>query len=122
MYIFDFNIQSGLGHPICPVGPIGVHRGIVDVGPHVTESGEPLTVHLRPVLELQLQRPLKPVTLSLIRGRKRNPMQKFIQGWRNVLKPLANIGHKMHKGCSRYFLIFDYVSLPIKRYYNISVD
>ena len=63
----------------------------------VTESGEPLTVHPRPHVELQLQRPFDHVTPSSVRGRK-NPMRKFIQGWRNVLKRGIKMNPKLMPG------------------------
>lgn len=59
----------------------------------MTESGEPLTVHPRPHVELQLQRPFDHVTPSSVRGRK-NPMRKLIQGWTNVFKNGMKINPK----------------------------
>ena len=84
IYISNFIIDPNLN---------GVHPEAV-IPPQVTESVQPLTTHPRPHMEVQLQRPFEAVTSSAIRGHK-NPVRKFIQGWRNVMKPLAN-GLKMN--------------------------
>ena len=56
----------------------------------MTESGQAMTSHPKPNLELQLQRPVETATLPAPVRKKKNPMKKFMQRFQNAIKPLTH--------------------------------
>ena len=79
--------SSGNGHDEAHPGDQGP-----DPGAQVTESGDVMTSHPKPNLELQLQRPVETATLPapVTVRRKKNPMKKFMQRFQNAIKPLTH--------------------------------